>query len=57
MAKVLVVGSNRGIGLELVRQFAARGDSVWASCRKATDSLKIIKNVTVVENIDIAKVN
>jgi NAD(P)-dependent dehydrogenase (short-subunit alcohol dehydrogenase family) len=56
MAKVLIVGSNRGIGLELVRQFAARGDSVWAACRKASDSLKDVKNVTIVENIDIAKV-
>ncbi|CBY41152.1 unnamed protein product, partial [Oikopleura dioica] len=55
MAKVLIVGSNRGIGLELVRQFAARGDSVWAACRKASDSLKDLKNVTIVENIDIAK--
>ena len=56
MAKVLIVGSNRGIGLELVRQFAARGDSVWAACRKASDSLKEVKNVTIVENIDIGKV-
>ena len=57
MAKVLIVGSNRGIGLELVRQFAARGDSVWAACRKASDGLKDVKNVTIVENIDIAKVD
>ena len=56
MAKVLIVGSNRGIGLELVRQFAARGDSVWATCRKASDSLKEVKNVTVIENIDVGKV-
>ena len=56
MANVLIVGSNRGIGLELVRQFAARGDSVWAACRKASDSLKDIENVSIAENIDVAKV-
>ena len=28
MSRVLITGTNRGIGLELVRQFKARGDSV-----------------------------
>ena len=30
---VLVTGSNRGIGLEFVRQLLARGDRVYAACR------------------------
>lgn len=34
MRKVLVTGANRGIGLEFVRQYLARGDRVFATCRK-----------------------
>lgn len=40
MATVLITGTNRGIGLEFVRQFLARGDRVLAACRnpeEATD--------------------
>jgi len=40
MARVLITGCNRGIGLELVRQSLARGDEVIATCRqpeRATD--------------------
>lgn len=33
MATVLITGSNRGIGLELVRQSLQRGDEVIAACR------------------------
>ena len=31
--RVLVTGSNRGIGLELVRQYAGDGSAVVATCR------------------------
>ena len=31
--RVLVTGANRGLGLELTRQFVAAGDQVWAACR------------------------
>jgi NAD(P)-dependent dehydrogenase (short-subunit alcohol dehydrogenase family) len=40
MTTVLVTGANRGIGLELCRQFAARGDEVIATCRKASPALR-----------------
>ena len=33
MATILITGSNRGIGLEFVRQYLGRGDRVLASCR------------------------
>lgn len=35
---VLVTGSNRGIGLELVRQYAARGWTVIATARKPSEA-------------------
>lgn len=43
--RVLVTGSNRGIGLEYVRQLLARGDRVFAACRNpgAADALKQLK--------------
>ncbi|MBZ0299767.1 MAG: SDR family oxidoreductase [Anaerolineae bacterium] len=33
MQRILITGSNRGIGLELARQYAARGAQVFATCR------------------------
>ncbi len=33
MSRVLITGANRGLGLELARQYAARGDRVFAGCR------------------------
>lgn len=42
MTAVLITGSNRGLGLEWVRQYAARGWRVFASCRDP-DSAKELK--------------
>lgn len=33
MATVLITGTNRGIGLEFVKQYLGRGDTVLATCR------------------------
>lgn len=33
MKRILITGANRGIGLELARQTAARGDRIFAGCR------------------------
>jgi len=53
VATVLITGSNRGIGLELCRQYHARGDDVIAVCRTASSELKDL-GVRVIENIDVA---
>lgn len=39
MACIVITGANRGIGLELTRQLAARGDNVIAACRQSTPEL------------------
>jgi NAD(P)-dependent dehydrogenase (short-subunit alcohol dehydrogenase family) len=39
--RVLVTGANRGIGLEFVRQLAARGDRVFATARDVTRATEL----------------
>lgn len=53
MARVLITGCNRGIGLELCRQLSARGDDVIAVCRSASDELRKCK-LRVVDNVDVS---
>ena len=38
MANILITGANRGIGLELARQYAQRGDNVMACCRNPANA-------------------
>ncbi|MBL8719096.1 MAG: SDR family oxidoreductase [Myxococcales bacterium] len=52
MARVLVTGGNRGIGLELCRQLAARGDQVVAVCRKPSTELSAL-GVRVEAGLDV----
>lgn len=53
MSKVLITGGNRGIGLELVRLYAARGDEVTVVCRQGSAALHDL-DVRVIENIDVS---
>lgn len=48
---VLITGSNRGIGLELCKQLAAKGMQVIATCRQTSPELDAI-NVEVIEGVD-----
>jgi NAD(P)-dependent dehydrogenase (short-subunit alcohol dehydrogenase family) len=48
----LVTGANRGIGLEICRLLAARGDRVLAACRSVSNSLTAL-DVEVEEGVDV----
>jgi NAD(P)-dependent dehydrogenase (short-subunit alcohol dehydrogenase family) len=52
MATALVTGSNRGIGLELCRQLAARKQQVIAVCRSASEELETL-GVRVETEVDV----
>ncbi len=52
MARVLVTGANRGIGLELCRQLAERGDDVVACCRAPSDALGALP-VRIESGVDV----
>ncbi|MCG8561256.1 MAG: SDR family oxidoreductase [Hyphomicrobiales bacterium] len=53
MARALITGANRGIGLEVARQLAARGDEVIAACRSPSPELRAL-GVEVVGGVDVA---
>jgi NAD(P)-dependent dehydrogenase (short-subunit alcohol dehydrogenase family) len=52
VSRAVVTGANRGIGLELCKQLAARGTEVVALCRKASADLTAL-GVIVHEGIDV----
>lgn len=52
MSNVVITGANRGIGLALSRQFAERGDTVYAVCREPSAELEALE-VNVVSGIDV----
>jgi NAD(P)-dependent dehydrogenase (short-subunit alcohol dehydrogenase family) len=53
MSTVVITGANRGIGLELARQFKKRGDQVVAACRKSSEELTKLGG-EIVEGVDVA---
>jgi NAD(P)-dependent dehydrogenase (short-subunit alcohol dehydrogenase family) len=55
---ILLTGSARGLGLGICAQLAARGDTVFAACRKSNDELAAIAakgKVHVIEGVDVAE--
>jgi len=63
MPTVLITGANRGIGLELTRCYAARGDTVIACCRspEQADDLRQLKDQTndcvIIHQLDVTDDN
>ena len=52
--RVVVTGANRGLGLELTRQHAARGDEVWAGCRRPDEATELRALTPYVLPLDVA---
>lgn len=54
---ILIVGANRGIGLELVKAYLKRGERVLAACRKANQELQNLRSdsLEIVEGIDVTQ--
>jgi short-subunit dehydrogenase len=55
MHTVLVVGATRGLGRELVKKYASRGDIVLATSRSHETDESMGSNVKWIPNIDIAE--
>jgi NAD(P)-dependent dehydrogenase (short-subunit alcohol dehydrogenase family) len=53
MARALIIGANRGIGLELCRQLAGRGDRVFAACRRSSAELEVVPGIEIHEGVDV----
>jgi NAD(P)-dependent dehydrogenase (short-subunit alcohol dehydrogenase family) len=53
MATVVVTGANRGIGLEFVKQYLAKGDKVIALCRNTSDELSQ-SDAKVIDKVDVS---
>lgn len=56
MPTVLVTGANRGLGLEFVKQYAAEGWRVIATCRDPDEAeeLKAVEGEVEIEKLDVA---
>jgi NAD(P)-dependent dehydrogenase (short-subunit alcohol dehydrogenase family) len=52
MATIVITGANRGIGLEFVKQYLAKGDTVYALCRNSSDELSQ-SGAKVVDKVDV----
>ncbi|MCP5467714.1 MAG: SDR family oxidoreductase [Deltaproteobacteria bacterium] len=52
MLRILITGTNRGIGLELCRQLSEQGHEIWATCRQSSPELQKL-NVKVFQGVDV----
>ena len=51
--RVVITGTNRGLGLELARIYAGRGDEVWAGCRQPAQATELASLTEHVETVDV----
>lgn len=51
---IVIIGANRGIGLELARTWEKRGDDVIAVCRQSSEALRAL-DVKIIEDIDVSR--
>jgi len=52
MAKVLITGANRGIGLEVASRLQQRGDAVTVLCRRSSNELEKL-GVEIIDGVDV----
>ncbi len=57
MSSILVTGSNRGLGIEWVRQYAAEGWRVFATCRHPAEATALTKLAQQHSNISIHRLD
>jgi NAD(P)-dependent dehydrogenase (short-subunit alcohol dehydrogenase family) len=57
MPNVLVTGSNRGLGIEWVRQYAEEGWRVFATCRHPAEANELIKLAAKHETLTIHRMD
>lgn len=53
MPNVLITGANRGIGLELVKRYAAAGDRVLATCRVPAEATVLTELAGTHESVSV----
>jgi NAD(P)-dependent dehydrogenase (short-subunit alcohol dehydrogenase family) len=52
--RVVITGANRGLGLELTRVYAERGDDVWAGCRRPAEADELAGLTEHIHELDLA---
>lgn len=52
--RIIITGANRGLGLELARHYAGRGDEVWAGCRRPAAADELLELTDHVHALDLA---
>ncbi|HMQ10487.1 MAG TPA: SDR family oxidoreductase [Oligoflexia bacterium] len=50
---IAIIGSNRGIGLELVKQYVQAGHNVYAFCRRSSADLEQVKPKKIITGFDV----